>query len=230
MEELLGLFVELWGNPIGKALYGVIMYLLAVGTAKGLSGEILAEKKASVKADHKDRVERFATRKIQRLKDRVWNTAKLFNRVPLDNGALVLNKGHGVIRYEHPSEYKRDYFDEARKILLECKLCEIIRDMDAESNTFVTVEDRDNFLNDYATDFRKIFLSDIHKRVGHSDIIDNIEDMYITYDYIREMLNTILTEAEKSNNIMNRALENVDKSHRVSVWNAVKVFKILKGK
>lgn len=227
--EIVGYIVGLWGNPAGKALSAIASYLVLVGSAKGKSGEQKADSKNTAKKNHSKRIRRFSERKIKMLKDRFWHMVKLFDKaVPTDN--ITVHLGHGKTDYPRKETYRRDYFDACKYILLDVKVEEVIYDMDVEANTFKTVEERDFFINEYASDFRSLLLGDIHKRVGHNERIDSMEDAYVPFEYIREMIARILTEVEKSNNILINEVEEIDKVNRVSFFNPMKVLRVLKGK
>lgn len=228
-ETIVSLLIDLTGNPWGKALFTVLFYMIAVANAKGIGGVQKATYKWEAKRDHLKRIKRYTARKVRMLKDRFWKMVKVFDRMTADS-SVDLGKGHSSIKYSNKYEYKRDYFEEARKILLEVKLDELVYDMDVEANTFKTAHDRDEFINDYSRDFRELLLSDIHKRVGHDDRVDSIEDAYIPYEYIRSMVESVLTEVEKSNNIMECAIAEIEKKYSVSTFDIIKVFQTIKGR
>jgi hypothetical protein len=219
-------FVELWSNPAGKAGITGSAVLMAYKSALSKSKEINAVLRTKAREDakrmHHQHCKKYVSRKLVLLSTVIWKMISEFaeanqgKRIKIKQGSKVLD--------HIPSVYQRDYYEESRKILFEIKRKLILEDFHSKTNRFTNIQDREEFIEEYTKDFRELFLGSIHKSVaGYNDDVEQYESKYITFEYLKNMFESILIEIEKSYNIKVTNEKLAEKRYSVGAFNIFKI-------
>lgn len=99
-----------------------------------------------------------------------------------------------------------------------------------ELEGFTTGAEREEFVKKYAEQFRVAFFDTVHKRSGYNSEISDLENSVTDYLYFVDVIESVLTFAEKRRSIRIKEEEDMLKKYNINVLSVVKIFRTLFGK
>jgi len=229
--------VELTSEVVDALLYAgvsIFGYQSALSRAKEVNAR--AETKEEIQIVERERKSnlKHTRNRVNRIESILWKGLDEY-REKLSNEGITttqIHKGNDLLEGKRVSDVKRDYHQAMGKEAV-FLVDNIISDVSEVLNTYrdskggVINDERNETINDIATDQRANFIDNIHKRNGYNSDIVDMENKLIPFSVFRDVVDEILTHAEKKRIIRENEERKILKMYRVSAFSPIKILKAI---
>lgn len=195
--------------------------------ARAETREEIDTKNREIKSNFK-----YTRRRVDKIESILWKALDKYREEMNKNGITKtqIHRGNDLLSNKLVSDVKRDYHQAMGKESV--ALVEgIITDINDDLNTYIDKwgcldkPARDKLIDTITGDNRSSFLDNIHKRDGYNSDVEEMENTALPLPMFREIIEDILTHAEKKRILRENEERDILKQYRVSAFSPIKILK-----
>ncbi len=227
-EGFWGTAKELAGSP--KLIWSFLTMQHFYGRAREINARSEAKEEYEIIDREHHAVKRHLKEYLNTIENKLWHSITEFEQDKYANEqyTMVIKKGNSTISIaveKFADGYHTAYGKEIKHLG-----SWIYEKITEEIGNFSTVEERINFLDKYGEQFRSAFFDRVHKRSGYNAEVSALEGNTANFEYFRDVVESVLTFAEKKRSLREKEEEEMQKRYSINVLSVFKVFRTIFGK
>jgi len=229
--------VELEAEILEGIIYAgvsILGYQSVISRAKETNARAETKEEIAVKEAERKSNKKFTWHKVNRIQSILWRGLDDY-REKMNNNCVdrsQIHQGNDLLDGKLVSDIKRDYHQAmGKESSFLAKF--IIEQIGDELNTYIcdngSIDEgsRSVVVSTIAVDSRELFLENIHKRCGYNSDILAMENKVLPFPVLRDIIEEILTHAEKKRIIRVNEEKRIVKKYRVSAVSPIKILKVI---
>ncbi len=227
-EGFWGTAKELAGSP--KLIWTFLTMQHFYGRAREINARSEAKEEYEIIDREHHALKHHLKEYLNTIESKLWHSITEFEQKNYvdENYHMVIKKGNSTVNMaveKFCDGYHAAYGKEVKHLG-----SWIYEKVSEEVGQFNTKEERIDFLDKYGEQFRSSFFDRVHKRSGYNASVSEMEGSTADYQFFRDVLESVLTFAEKRRNIREKEEDDMSKKYSINVLSVFKVFRTIFGR